>query len=79
MNESKLLKIWLLFQKHAFTYLIFILVGILIGVGCTKIVYENEVDKAIMLQRFVRNESIYDISPSAISKPSTPVKATEKK
>lgn len=68
-EENKLLKYWHLFQKHSFTYVIFIVIGMLIGVVATKTVYEKEVDTAIQLQRFVKDQVIYDISLSSISKP----------
>jgi hypothetical protein len=65
---GRLMKAWLWFQKHAFTSVIFIVLGISIGIGIEKISNYNEMVKAVNLQRFEFKGDLFEISPSSIKK-----------
>jgi len=67
-NQTKLIKVWVWFQKHAFTTVIFIALGIWIGVNCSKVAIEQEVKKAINIQRFEFNGDLFEVHPSSIQK-----------
>jgi len=65
---GRLMKIWLWFQKHAFTSVIFVVIGISLGIGIEKISNYNEMIKAINLQRYEFKGDIFEIFPSSIKK-----------
>lgn len=65
---GRLMKAWLWFQKHAFTSVIFVVLGISIGIGIEKISNHNEMIKAVNLQRYEFKGDIFEISPSSIRK-----------
>ena len=65
---GRLMKAWLWFQKHAFTSVIFIVLGITIGICIEKNANYNEMVKAVNLQRYEFKGDIFEISPSSIKK-----------
>jgi len=65
---GRLMKTWLWFQKHAFTSVIFVVIGISIGIGIEKISNYNEMVRAVNLQRYEFKGDIFEISPSSIKK-----------
>lgn len=68
-NENgKLFNFWIWFQKHAFTSILFIAFGVIIGISYSKIVYERDMTKAINIQRFEFKGDLFDVQPSAIKK-----------
>jgi len=65
---GRLMRAWLWFQKHAFTSVIFVVIGISLGIGIEKISNHNEMIKAVNLQRYEFKGDIFEISPSSIKK-----------
>jgi hypothetical protein len=65
---GRLMKAWLWFQKHAFTSVLFVVLGISIGIGIEKISNYNEMVRAINLQRYEFKGDLFEISPSSIKK-----------
>jgi len=65
---GKLMKSWLWFQKHAFTSVVFIVLGIALGIGIEKIMNYNDMIRAINLQRMEFKGDLFDIQPSSIKK-----------
>lgn len=65
---GKLMKSWLWFQKHAFTSVVFVVLGIAIGIGIEKIMNYNDMIRAINLQRMEFKGDLFDIQPSSIKK-----------
>ncbi len=65
---GKFMKAWLWFQKHAFTSVLFIVLGIAIGIGIEKFINHNDTIRAINLQRFEFKGDLFDVQPSAIKK-----------
>jgi len=64
-NKPSLLEI---IQKHAFIYTILIFIGIVIGIFFSKIVFNNDMTRAINLQRFEYKGDIFEVQPSQIPK-----------
>jgi hypothetical protein len=65
---GRLMKAWLWFQKYAFTSIIFIVLGITLGIGIEKISNHNQMIKAINLQRYEFKGDIFEIYHSSIKK-----------
>jgi len=65
---GKLMKAWLWFQKHAFTSVLFIVLGIGIGIGIEKIMNYNDLIRAVNLQRMEFKGDLFEIQPSSIRK-----------
>jgi len=55
-------------QKHAFIYTILIFIGMLIGIFFSKIVFNQDMTRAINLQRFEYKGDIFEVQPSQIPK-----------
>lgn len=67
-SHGRIMTFWLWFQKHAFTTIIFIAIGILVGISATKIIYESQIRKAINVQRFEFKGELFEVHPSTIEK-----------
>lgn len=65
---GKLMKAWLWFQKHAFTSVLFIVLGICIGIGIEKFMNYNDTIRAVNLQRMEFKGDLFEIQPSTIRK-----------
>jgi len=65
---GRLMRAWLWFLEHAPTYVIFVVIGISLGIGIEKMLNHNEMIKAVNLQRYEFKGDIFEIFPSSIKK-----------
>lgn len=68
LNKNWFIRGWMTFQKHAFIYLIFLFLGVCIGIASEKIFNYNRMVTAINLQRFEFQGDMFEVSPSSIRK-----------
>lgn len=59
---------WLWFQKHAFTSVIFVVLGITIGIFISEFRNTMQMEKTINIQRFEFKGDLFDVIPSSIKK-----------
>jgi hypothetical protein len=65
---GRLMKSWLWFQKHAFTSVLFIVLGIIIGIGIEKFMNYNDMIRAVNIQRMEFKGDLFEVQPSTIKK-----------
>ena len=65
---DKLSKLWIWFHRYALTCIIFISIGIVLGIFCTKAVFERQIERSINVQRFEFKGDLFDVAPSSIQK-----------